>query len=189
MLRRFGIGLIKGLLVGSLVLSALLFGLKMVAVPVWAAYLLAVGIGGLTGLVAGKPIWQQDARIEAGLKAVAGMVLGAFGLFALNKWAPAGLMAPGALASALPAKAAQAGQVVPALTGVSLAFLPALTMVLGLLFELDNTPAPEEKKEAKGGEAAPLPRARVSSETPTPEEIDELLDSSSQQSSQRRGKR
>lgn len=186
MLRRFGIGLIKGLLVGGLVLSALLFGLKMAAVPVWAAYLLAVGSGALIGLVAGKPIWLSDkvARIEAGLKAVAGMLLGAFGLFALSRWAPPGLLKPEALQSALPAHGAA-----QALSGVGLAFIPVITMVLGLFFELDNTPAPEEKKDAKGPAALAGPRARVSSETPSPEAIDELLEESTKQSSQRRDKR
>lgn len=184
MLRRFGIGLIKGLLVGGLMLSALLFGLKMVAVPVWAAYLLAVGVGALTGLIAGKPIWQKEARIEAGLKAVAGMVLGALAMFALSKWGAA-LVKPELLQSLAPAPALPAGQAAPALTGTSITFLPLVSIVLGLFFELDNTPVPEEKKDKDDDNTPSPPRARVSSKTPTPEEIDELLDPGSQQSQRR----
>ncbi|MCS6901472.1 MAG: hypothetical protein RMJ98_17750 [Myxococcales bacterium] len=183
MLRRLGIGLIKGLLVGGLMLAALLFGLKMAAVPVWAAYLLAVGVGALTGLVAGKPIWQKGARLEAGLKAVAGMILGALGMFALHRWG-AVLLRPDLLRSLAPAPALPPGQTAPALTGLSLSFLPMISLALGLFFELDNTPTPEEKNVRK---KLPPPgsRARVSSEIPTPAEIDELLDSGSQQSQRR----
>ena len=184
MLRRFGIGLIKGLLVGGLVLSALLFGLKMVAVPVWAAYLLAVGVGALTGLVAGKPIWQKEARIEAGLKAVAGMVLGALGMLALSKWG-AGLLRPDLLQPLAKMPALPPGQTAPALAGYSLTLVPVLSTVLGLFFEIDNTPTPEDKGDSKGKTAAPGPRARVSAEIPGAEEIDELLDSNNQQSQRR----
>jgi hypothetical protein len=184
MLRRFGIGLIKGLLVGGLVLSALLFGLKVVAVPVWAAYLLSVGVGALTGLIAGKPIWLKEARIEAGLKAVAGMLLGALGMLALHKWGAA-LLRPDLLRSLVPAPALPADQAAPALTGVSLTFLPMVSVALSLFFELDNTPTPEEKKDDTKKGPPPGARARVSSEVPTSAEIDELLDPGSQQSQRR----
>lgn len=187
MLGRFGVGLVKGLLVGSLLLAGLLFGLKVLAVPVWAAYLLAMGAGVLTGLIAGRPIWQKEARIEAGLKAAAGLVLGAIGFFAINKWGHA-LVAPEALRSLPGVAPAPAGA--PALTGAGLVFLPVLTTVLGLLFELDNTPAPDDKKSEPGEPpAAGGPRARVSSHVPSPEEIDELLDTTAPPQQQRRTKR
>jgi hypothetical protein len=181
MLRRFGLGLLKGLLVGGLALAALLFGLKLAAVPVWAAYLLTTGVGALTGLVAGKPIWLKEARIEAGLKAVAGMVLGALGLFALHRWA-GGLVKPDLLQSLAPAPA---GQAASALTGISVAAFPLVSVVLSLFFELDNTPTPENKKETPGKPPGTGARARVSSEVPGAEEIDELLDPGSQQSQRR----
>ena len=41
------------------------------------AYVAAALTGVLTGLVAGKPIWASGAKIEAGLKAVFGALLGA----------------------------------------------------------------------------------------------------------------
>lgn len=190
MLRRFSIGLVKGLLVGGLVLSALLFGLKVIAVPVWAAYLLAVLVGAMTGLIAGKPIWQKEARIEAGLKTVAGMLLGALGMLALHKWGSAAIQ-PGMLQALAPAPALPPGQVAPTLTGLSVAFVPMISLALSLFFELDNTPTPDDKKE--DGKKGPPPgaRARVSSGVPTSEEIDELLDPTSQQSqqSQRRERR
>lgn len=183
MLQRFGIGLIKGLLVGGLVLAALLFGLKIATVPIWAAYLLALGVGALTGLIAGKPIWQKEARIEAGLKAVAGMVLGALAMFALSKWGAA-LIKPELLQSFLPTPVLPAGQTAPALTGTSLTFLPLVSMTLGLFFELDNTPTPDDK-QGKDDNSSPPPRARVSTKAIPPEEIDTLLDSDVQQSQRR----
>ena len=70
MLGRFGVGLVRGLLVGSLVLAGLVLGLKMLAVPVWAAYLLAMAGGALTGLIAGKEVDKvtltEIATIKAG---------------------------------------------------------------------------------------------------------------------------
>ena len=187
MLGRFGVGLVKGLLVGLLVLAGLVFGLKMLAVPVWAAYLLAMVSGALTGLIAGRPIWQKEARIEAGLKAAAGLVLGAIGFFAINKWGHA-LTAPEAL-RALPGVLPPA-TTAPALVGTGLAFLPVLTTVLSLFFELDNTPTPDDKKNEPGDPpAAGGPRARVSSQVPSAEEIDELLDTTAPPQQQRRTKR
>lgn len=179
MLRRFGIGLVKGSLIGGLVLAGLLFGLQLAAVPLWAAYLLAIGSGVLTGLVAGKPIWQQgmEARIEAGLKAVAGALLAAFGLFALTRWLPA-VVNPQLL------KPGQAS------TGVGLMFIPTLTAVLGLFFELDNTPGPEKDQQAEEKKPAELGpgRVRISGKVPELEEL-EQEDQSAQQPQKRNQKR
>src|SRR5215472_15930591 len=91
MLRRLLVGLILGLIVGGVVAAGLVVGL---GVPTFAsiggavgAYLAAALAGVLTGLVAGKPIWASGAKIEAGLKAFFGALLGAGLMFALRQWA------------------------------------------------------------------------------------------------------
>ncbi len=76
MLGRLLIGIVKGLMVGSL----LGFGLVKLgaAMPIAVvAYLAAAVTGVLIGLVAGKPIWAKDAKIEAGTKAFVGRSPGA----------------------------------------------------------------------------------------------------------------
>lgn len=78
---RFLVGLIKGILLGG----ALGYGLAaagLTVLPGWVAYVAAVLVGIAVALVAGKPIWAEDARIEVGAKAVAGAVV-APGLMAL----------------------------------------------------------------------------------------------------------
>ena len=70
MIGRLLLGLLKGILVGGL------FGFGIANIPGLAApgavahYLLAAAAGVLVGLVAGKPIWAKDAKIEAGMKEV-----------------------------------------------------------------------------------------------------------------------
>jgi len=89
-------------------------------------YLLAVGTGVLVGLVAGKPIWAEGARIEAGLKAVFGAAVGAGLLYALRSWVSVGL----------DLSLLKLGQG-PIGTNPVLA-LPLVATALALLYEVDN---------------------------------------------------
>src|SRR5215469_16609426 len=90
MLGRLLIGLVLGLLVGGLVAAGLVAGLGILtfsgAGGAVLAYVAAALTGVLTGLVAGKPIWSSGAKIEAGLKAVFGALIGAGTMFALRQW-------------------------------------------------------------------------------------------------------
>ena len=75
MLGRLLVGIVKGIVLGGL----LGFGLLKLgqAVPIAiVAYLAAAVTGILIGLIAGKPIWAPDAKIEAGMKAGVGALLG-----------------------------------------------------------------------------------------------------------------
>src|SRR3954468_1202781 len=85
MLGRLLIGIVKGLIVGGLVGFALA-KLGMAAPGALIAYAAAGVTGILIGLVAGKPIWAKDAKIEAGMKAFVGALLGAGLMFAARKW-------------------------------------------------------------------------------------------------------
>jgi hypothetical protein len=144
MVRRLFAGLIVGLLVGCAVAAALVAGLRvhefadLGAGGVVLAYLAAALTGVLTGLVAGKPIWASNAKIEAGLKALFGALLGAGLLFALRQWA-------GGVTADLGFIGAGHGSVgeLPA------ASLPLLAALLGAFFELDNTGGGEEDADKR----------------------------------------
>jgi hypothetical protein len=155
MLRRLFIGLALGLAVGGLLAVGLIAGLKVAAFDgaggVALAYAAAAVAGVLTGLVAGKPIWAPSAKVEAGLKAFFGALLGAGAMFALRQWASP-------LTADLSALGAGRGAV-GALPATS---LPLIAAVLGALFELDNTgdatskePKPQRKRvEPQGANGA-----------------------------------
>ena len=87
MLARLLIGLVLGTVIGGVVAAVLVQGL---GIPVFTnpffAYLAAAATGVVTGLVAGKPIWSAEGRIEAGLKAFFGLLLSLGGMFALRQW-------------------------------------------------------------------------------------------------------
>ncbi len=167
MLRRLLVGLILGLIVGGLVAAGLVAGLHQTLFSEGAgdtafAYLAAAVTGVLTGLVAGKPIWASGAKIEAGLKAFFGALLGAGLMFAVRKWVafPLDLAFAG-----LPAGEHAAGL----LPEVS---LPLVAAVLGGFFELDNTGSSDEgktpdkpkKRVAEDKAANGKGKARVASE-------------------------
>ena len=65
MLGRLITGILKGLVLGGLVGFGLV-KLGMAVPAAWLAYVAAAITGVLIGLIAGKPIWAPDARIEAG---------------------------------------------------------------------------------------------------------------------------
>lgn len=145
MLGRLFLGILKGLLVGGVVFAALVFGLKVALLPALVAYPVAVATGALTGLVAGKPIWSRDGKIEAGLKSVVGALLGGAAMWAMLRWL--GPHLPVATLEPLVKTA-----------DPHLLVLPLIAMTLGMLFELDNTPAAPEKARVA---ELPEKRARV----------------------------
>jgi hypothetical protein len=151
MFRRLLLGLVLGLVVGGLVAAGLVAGLHMALFApdtggALLAYLTAAATGVLTGLVAGKPIWASGAKIEAGLKAAFGALLGAGLMFAIRQWVhftpDLALLVPGASADVV--RSAVVGQL-PAVS------LPLLAAVLGGFFELDNTGTTDDA--VKGGGA------------------------------------
>jgi hypothetical protein len=150
MATRLLLGLFKGLLVGGLVglaLAKLGFGAPIAIV----AYLSAALTGVLVGLVAGKPIWAKDAKIEAGMKALAGALVGAGLLYAARRWLTMEVPEPLARLSA-PAGAEPAATTVGQLSTTSLALVAAL---LGGFFDADNTQGDEGETQAAGALARP----------------------------------
>jgi hypothetical protein len=132
MLKRLVVGLLLGAIVGVVVAVLLAQGLGITSfaqggLGAAGAYLAAAVTGVLIGLVAGKPIWSADGKIEAGLKAFFGALLALGGMFALRQWVNVNVDLP-----MLKGASGPVGQL-PA------ASLPIIAALLGGFFELDNT--------------------------------------------------
>ena len=138
MLKRLIVGLIIGSIIGAVVAAVLVQGLGMALFTnAVLAYLAAAATGVITGLVAGKPIWSADGKIEAGLKAFFGVLLALGGMFALRTWANVHLDL-----SMLKAGEGPLGSL-PA------ASLPIIAAVLAGFYEIDNSPSVDgDKKDA-----------------------------------------
>ena len=149
MLKRLFVGLFLGAVVGAILAAVLVQGLGVMtfdasALGATGAYLAAALTGVHTGLVAGKPIWAADGKIEAGLKAFFGALIGLGGMFVLRQWVHVDVDLSSLKASAGPAEIGQ----LPAIS------LPLIAAVLGGFFELDNTESGDKDKDKKD-EAAP----------------------------------
>ncbi len=154
MIRRLFVGLVLGLIIGGLVAAGLIAGLHVTSFVgtggIVLAYLAAALTGTLTGLFAGKPIWSSNGKVEAGLKAFFGALIGAGLMFALRQWASGFYLDLSALG---PGGVGSIGEL-PA------ASLPAIAGLLGAFFEIDNTG--DEAAKAKNEKALPAARKRVS---------------------------
>ena len=170
MVRRLVLGLLKGLALGGAVAAALVAGLGVTRVETWLAFVCATMTGLLAGLVTGKPLWAQNAKVEAGLKGFFGALLAAGGLFALRTWFNPGL----------DLTAFNAGE--GPLAELPAAYLPLLAGVLGALFEVDNTPSGTSTPPGQG----PRVDASVSASTEQREQLDDLDASVGQSESARR---
>jgi hypothetical protein len=139
-------GLAKGLIIGGLIgygLAAAGAGVPGALI----AYPVAVLLGGLLALIAGKPIWAEGARIEVGTKAVAGAVFAPGLLWLARSFATVGI--PFDL-GALPGLASLSGQAatIGTFAVTSLAMVAAL---IGGFFDADNSPLDEAQQAALAG--------------------------------------
>ena len=170
MLFRLVLGLLKGIVIGGLVGFGLA-KLGMAAPSALFAYLAASLVGALVGLIAGKPIWAADGRIEAGLKAVFGALL-ATGLMALARNF-LGFAMPidlGSLAAANQSLGETSAQ--GTFGGLAIVSLAMVAGVLGAFYDADNTPAPADEKK-KPAENAPKARIGASAGASVPDELEE----------------
>ena len=155
MFRRLFVGLVVGLVAGGLIAAGLIAGLHVAEFEGAAGTVLAYGAsavaGTLTGLVAGKPIWAADAKIEAGLKALFGALVAMGAMFALRRWAAD--FAPDL-------RFMGAGGPAP-IGDLPAASLPAIGAALGALFEMDNTGEPTSQKVRVRASSADGVRTRV----------------------------
>jgi hypothetical protein len=148
--KRLGVGLLKGLLVGAAIGAGIMYGLR------WPtpsgdvlAYLLALGVGGTTGIFAGKAPWKEGAWIEAVLKGLVG-VASAWALYWLaSSYAAVSIPWPGA--------AAMPWTAIPPL------YLAVVAGVYGALVELDH----DDQAHEKPAKTRPAAKARVAVDEPT----------------------
>jgi hypothetical protein len=165
MLGRLLIGLVKGLFLGAL-LGLALVKLGMAMPGAIIAYLAAAVTGIVIGLVAGKPIWAKDAKIEAGTKAVVGALLGIGLMVAARTWLLVEL--PFSLAPLAPEHAT--------FGGFAMTALAAIAGLLGGFYEADNDSTGEEAAAHPGAKDAAAGPKRIAQHA-APEEEEELLES------------
>ena len=142
-LKRLGIGLVKGLIVGAAVGAVFQVGLRWGSTSGLLGYLLAMGAGATAGILAGTPPWKAEAWIEAVLKGLFGVGVGA-GLY----WVSASFLAfdvPFRLPNAEPGTA---------WTHMPLLYATLVGGFYGAFVELDNTgdrgaSAPAKKKRRR----------------------------------------
>jgi hypothetical protein len=170
MLKRLGLGLSKGLLIGGAIGAAFQYGLGWHGVSGLLGFLIAMAVAGTTGVFAGKPPWKEGAWIEATLKGLVGVGVGALLYWVSSRWGQLAIPFPGLAEpeswTALPA-----------------VFAPTVAAVYGSVVELDNTGDDKDagQGKSKGGKAAP-PKARVELE----DDLDELDEPAPRASKKRR---
>ena len=166
MLKRLGVGLLKGLVIGGVIGGGLHFGLGWATVGSLLGYLVAMAVGATAAVLAGKPPWREGALVEALLKGVAGLGVGALLYFLSARFAGF------ALPFALPGTAADLPW-----TRLPVLYAPALAALVGSLVELDNTGAPAKGKPTR---TIAAPKLRVGDHETEDAEIEEAPPSRSQ---------
>jgi len=168
MLKRLVLGVLEGAAPGVLV--------ALVAEQVgqgWGgavAYLAAVAVGVVTGLVAGKPFWAPGAKVESLLKAASGAFLALIVMYGTRKWlgdVVLDLSAIGAGSGAL----GDLPRVVLPLIGVAIAFILEIDDRFGADAGASLPPEPAEgRAEGRAAGAPPEPTIEESGETPADHE-------------------
>jgi hypothetical protein len=133
MLKRLGLGLLKGLVIGGTIGAAFQYGLGWHDVAGLLGFLIAMGVAGTAGVFAGRPPWQHGAWIEATLKGLVGVGLGALLYWVASRWGQFAIPFPGLSEPA-------------SWTELPVVFAPAIAGVYGSLVELDNTGERERAK-------------------------------------------
>src|SRR5690349_5675005 len=172
MLGRLLIGIVKGLFVGAL----LGFGLAQIgfASPTsFIAYPAAALAGVLVGLIAGKPIWAKDAKIEAGMKAFVGALLGAGLMYAARRWLTMPLPFVLGPLSAANTSLGEAATSTGTVGGMAITSLAAIAGLLGGFYEADNDPNEEHHPPENTGKRAPASNKRIAADDAADDADDE----------------
>lgn len=143
MLRRLGIGLLKGLILGIGVGLLFQLALRWTVTPEVLGYLLSMGTGATVATLAGKPPWHDEAWLESLLKAVAGVALGAILYWGAHTYARFGI----------PVSILDSPEDTP-WTFVPLLYVLPTAALVGTFIELDNNPTKRAAKKAGGAKPA-----------------------------------
>lgn len=127
-LKRLGLGLLKGLAVGGVTGAAIQIGLGWTVTAGLLGYLLAMGVGATAGILAGTPPWKSETWIEAVLKGLFGVGVGALLYWLGSSFASFEL--PFAVAGAPRGTE---------WTSLPLLYGPVVGALFGAVVELDNT--------------------------------------------------
>ncbi len=140
--KRLGIGFLKGLVVGAAIGAGVMFGARW-ETPSGGllAYLLALGVGGTTGIFAGRAPWREGAWIEASIKGLVGLCVAALLYWLGASYGAVSIPWPGA------------EHAVP-WTSLPPLYLAAIGGIYGALVELDHDEGEKASKKAP-------PRSRV----------------------------
>lgn len=135
MFKRLGLGLLKGLLIGGAIGAGLQYGLGWTDASGLLGFLIAMAAAGTAGVFAGKAPWLEGAWIEATLKGMVGVGLGALAYWGI-RYIPGGIPFPGLEGT-------------HAFDALPVVFTPAIAGVYGALVELDNTDDEGDAKKSK----------------------------------------
>lgn len=158
MLKRLGIGFLKGLVVGVAIGAGLHFGLHWPVIGDVLGYLLAMAAGATAGILSGKPPWREGAGIEAALKGIGGVGIAALLYYLAQRFAGFGVPF-GVLG--IPAGTLW--------THVPLLVAPAIAALFATFVELDNNA--DKKRDSR-------PKTRLRVDSHTDEDLLEPLDES-----------
>jgi hypothetical protein len=173
MILRLLFGLVKGVIVGGLV-GFVFAKIGIVAPGALFAYLGGAIAGAAVGLVAGKPIWAEGAKIEAGMKAIVGALLGAGLMWAVRKWL--GAVAVPFNLGTLAAPNSSLGELSAngTIGGLALTSFAVVAGLLGGFYEADNTPGAAEPDATKATEkAADKAKPRIAASKVEADEFEE----------------
>jgi hypothetical protein len=163
-LARALVGLVKGGSVGALAAAGLLYWFGLTAFGGLPFAIVSVVLtAALAGLVSGRPIWAPGARVEAGLKAFSGALLGVGLLLLLRRYVSFEVALPFGLGQGTPGD-------------LPVVALPLVAAVLGMLFEADHTGSDSRAPTAPNRAEMTPGRARVGAkeEPAAPEAAEDL---------------
>ena len=170
MLKRLGFGLLKGLLIGGAIGAGFQYGLHWTDVTEGLlGFLIAMGAAGTAGVFAGKAPWREGAWIEATVKGVIGVALGALGYFGITY-----------IRYEIPFVGVEGDHAIAALPVL---FAPAVAGLYGAFVEFDNT----SESTASSTEKKSSSRSKKSRAKKT--RIDDPFDLDGAPTSKRRAKR
>lgn len=149
MQKRLGIGFLKGAVIALVVGLGVQLGLRW-PTPSGSllAYLLTMGVGGTAGVFGGRAPWKEGAWLEALLKMLFGVGVGAGLYFLAARYAPLPIPLPGGAAP---------------WTSAAALYLFPIGALYGALVELDYEGGDDKKKDKSSASAS---ASRTAKETP-----------------------
>jgi len=159
----FAVRMLLGLLKGGLIGGLVGYGLAVAGLGVTSAliaYPIAALVGVLVALIAGKPVWAEDSKIQVYLKMGVGALFAPGLLFLARRFLTMGLPFD---AGVLPGVSQL--QSAPAIGMFAVSALAMVGAVLAAFYDADNSPDGQgDDKEAQSSKKASASKRRISAE-------------------------